>query len=378
MTAQSMTVKGKYNTAIVYTQNVDSGAIDQIRRMCDFAPLASSQIRVMSDVHVGRGCTIGTTMTIVDKVVPNMVGVDIGCGMHVVRLETDEVDYAKLDAYINRNIPVGKGIRREGHRYYKQIDLEALRCRKHVDMERASKSLGSLGGGNHFIEVDRGEDGALYLVIHSGSRQLGVDVANYYQKAAYARLEELAACAQNPHHVPIEMAYVEGELLEDYLHDMRLTQRFASLNRQAMADDIVEGLGLGKADEFETIHNYIDLEHRILRKGAVSAQKDERLLIPLNMRDGALLCRGKGNPDWNYSAPHGAGRKLDRSTAKRTLSMQEYQREMRGIYTTSVGRGTLDESPMAYKSTYEILQNIRPTVSVVERLTPTYNFKAGN
>ena len=401
MKTKPKTIVGKYNTALIFTEEVEEGAINQIKRICNFEPFKDSKIRIMSDVHMGVGCTIGTTMTITDKVVPKMVGVDIGCGMRTVRLAAKTIDYRKLDEYIHLNIRSGQAVRSTKHYYNKDIDLGELRCKKHVDLDRAEKSIGTLGGGNHFIEIDRDEAGNLYLVVHSGSRHLGVEVAEYYQKAAWARLKdkdkeaqrqlialmkaegndrniqaELLQMSQKTTNVPPELAYVEGELFEDYLHDMRITQRFASLNRKAMADDIVNGLGLGKTDEFETVHNYIDLEHRILRKGAVSAQKGERLLIPLNMRDGSLLCIGKGNEDWNCSAPHGAGRKLSRSAAKHNLSLAEYHREMEGIYTTSVNMSTLDESPMAYKSMYDITRNIRPTVTVVERILPTYNFKA--
>ena len=399
MQNKPITVKGKYNTAIIYTQNVEQSALQQIRRLCDFEPLAQSQIRIMSDVHAGVGCTIGTTMTIVDKVVPNMVGVDIGCGMRVVQLQAGAIDYPALDDYIRHHIRVGREIRDQLHGLVDQIDLGQLRCVRHIKRERAERSIGTLGGGNHFVEVDRDEQGTLYLVVHTGSRHLGVSVAAYYQNAAYQRLAARGPAARNDLidelraqgrqadieqqlarltpavTVPPELAYVEGDLLQDYLHDMGITQRFASLNRQAIADDIVNGLGLGKTDEFETVHNYIDLQHNILRKGAVSAQKGEKLLIPLNMRDGALLCIGKGNPDWNYSAPHGAGRRYSRGKAKEALSMDEYRAQMQGIYTTSISRGTLDESPMAYKSMYDIIGNIRPTVTIQCRLTPTYNYK---
>ena len=401
MKSKPMTIVGKYNTALIFTEEVEEGAVNQIRRLCNFEPFKDSKIRIMSDVHMGVGCTIGTTMTITDKVVPNMVGVDIGCGMRTVTLATKSIDYRKLDEFIHANIRSGPAVRSTKHYYNREIDLGELRCKKYVDLDRAEKSIGTLGGGNHFIEVDRDTAGKLYLVVHSGSRHLGVEVAEYYQKEAFKRLKgqnketerllialmeaegndrniqaELKELSRKPMDVPPELAYVEGDLLEDYLHDMRITQRFASLNRKAMADDIVNGLGLGKTDEFETVHNYIDLEKRILRKGAVSAQKGERLLIPLNMRDGSLLSIGKGNEDWNCSAPHGAGRKLSRSAAKHNLSLAEYRKEMEGIYSTSVNMGTLDESPMAYKSMYDILRNIRPTVSVVERILPTYNFKA--
>lgn len=401
MKTKPMTIVGKYNTALIFTEEVEEGALNQIKRLCNFEPFKDSKIRIMSDVHMGIGCTIGTTMTITDKVVPKMVGVDIGCGMRTVCLAAKSINYRKLDEFIHANIRSGLAVRSTKHLYNRDIDLGELRCKKHVDLDRAEKSIGTLGGGNHFIEIDRDDADNLYLVVHSGSRHLGVEVAEYYQKAALARLKDgdkaaqrmlieqmkaegrdgdiqdaLPDMAQKPVNVPPDLAYVEGDLLENYLHDMRITQRFASLNRQAIADDIVNGLGMGKIDEFETVHNYIDLEHRILRKGAVSAQKGERLLIPLNMRDGSLLCVGKGNEDWNCSAPHGAGRKLSRSTAKHSLSLAEYQKQMEGIYTTSVNMGTLDESPMAYKSMYDITRNVRPTVTVVERIRPTYNFKA--
>lgn len=394
------TVQGKYNTAIVYTDKVDETALAQIKAMCNFQPLEKSVIRIMSDVHAGSGCTIGTTMTIVDNVIPAMVGVDIGCGMRVITLAEREIDYARLDDFIHRNIPAGRNLRTVPHALYQQIDLTELYCYDQIRNGIASKSLGTLGGGNHFIEVDRDDDGTLYLVVHSGSRQLGTNVATYYQQAAYdaltndkaerdamiaklraeGREKEIQTALKNwvkkTTDVPYDLAYAEGELMQQYLHDMAITQRYASLSRQAMTDDILAGMGLHAVDEFETIHNYIDLEHSILRKGAVSAQKGERLLIPLNMRDGALICVGKGNPDWNCSAPHGAGRLLSRKDASHRLSMDEYRREMQGIYTTSVNLSTLDESPMAYKDAYDIMRFIRPTVAIERRIMPTYNFKA--
>jgi RNA-splicing ligase RtcB len=401
MKTVSTTIKGKYNSAIIYTEDVDNVARVQIKDLCDYAPFRESKIRIMCDVHAGKGCTIGTTMTLTDKVVPSMVGVDIGCGMHTVQLGVKQIDYAKLDEYIHKYIPSGIATRDKAHPYAEQIDLGALRCARRVHLTIAEKSIGTLGGGNHFIEIDRDDDDNLYLVVHTGSRHLGTDVAEYYQRAAYNRLAgkdvqaqkaliealksqgrekeiqtELEKMAQKTADVPYEFAYVADDLYLDYLNDMRITQRFAALNRQAIADDIINALDLSKVDEFETVHNYIDLEHGILRKGAVSAMKGERLLIPLNMRDGSLMCIGKGNEDWNYSAPHGAGRKLSRNKARYTLSLAEYQKQMQGIYTTSVNKNTLDESPMAYKSMYEIMQNVRPTVAIQKRILPTYNFKA--
>lgn len=356
-------IKGHYNTAIVYTDTVDQVAIEQIKDLCNQAFAKESKIRIMSDVHSGMGCTIGTTMTIKDKVVPNLVGVDIGCGLEVAQLKERELDLALLDATIYKNIPFGFNIRRNEHRYNQYIDLEKLHCAKSVDLKRAALSIGTLGGGNHFIEVNRDSQGKLYLVIHSGSRHLGHEVATLYQKRA-------SGTTNNP------LAYLSGKDFNHYLHDMKMIQQFAELNRRAMLDELLQQLNLTVVHQFTTIHNYIDTERMILRKGAVSALKGETLIIPLNMRDGSLLCLGKGNPAWNYSAPHGAGRVLSRRQARQKLSLADYRKTMQGVFTTSVNQGTLDEAPEAYRSSEEILHNITPTVEVLEKLLPIYNFKA--
>ncbi len=394
-------VQGKYNEAKIYTDVVDDGAIAQIQAMCDTPVFEQSKIRVMPDVHAGAGCTIGTTMTITDKIVPNMVGVDIGCGMELVRIAEKDLDLAALDKLIYAKIPSGLNYRSTHHEYTKQIDLSELRCANKVDIALAYVSLGTLGGGNHFIEADKDDDGNIYIVVHSGSRHLGKEIAEYYQTEGYRRLcgnsqsqlkeiikklkaegraqeieKEIQAAKNKQSDVPQDMAYVEGELFDDYIHDMKLTQRFASLNRQAMADEIVRGLGLTVVEQFTTIHNYIDTDNMILRKGAVSARKGEKLLIPINMRDGSLICIGKGNDDWNQSAPHGAGRILSRGKARATLTMDEFRKEMSGIYSTSINANTLDESPMAYKTLDDIVSNVEPTVDIVKRITPIYNFKA--
>lgn len=397
-------IRGRWNTAVCYCDEMDDTAREQIQDMCDQRVFADSVIRIMPDVHAGKSCTIGTTMTVGDRAVPNLVGVDIGCGMETVMLEEKALDFDRLDRVIREGIPSGNSVRGWLHPLSQEIDLTQLICLPSVNLNRAALSLGTLGGGNHFIEVDRDEDGRLYLVIHSGSRNLGVQVATHYQKLGWktmnriddgARealierymaqgrtgeiekaLAELSASFQAPEDVPERFAYVEGRNLEDYIHDMRLVQRFAVLNRQAMVQTILEGMGLHAADRFTTIHNYIDTEHRILRKGSVSAQKGERLLIPINMRDGALICVGKGNPDWNCSAPHGAGRLLSRKAAQGALSVEEFQRQMTGIYTTCVSEGTLDESPMAYKGIEAILSQIGPTAEVVRQIRPVYNYKA--
>lgn len=397
-------IQGSHNTAICYTPQLEKAAAGQIKAVCDQEAFAGSKIRVMPDVHAGMGCTIGTTMTISDKVVPGMVGVDIGCGMETVRLAECDIDFEKLDALIRAEIPCGREIRDTPHALNADIDLTELRCSPYVKLERARRSIGTLGGGNHFIEVDRGEAGELFLVVHSGSRHIGNEVAKYYQeegfhalcgnarfqidetirqmkdagntKEIHKTIKELKKRRAMLTPIPKDLAYVEGSLFDDYIHDMRIIQHFAVLNRKAMTEVILSGMGLTRVEEFTTIHNYIDTEAMILRKGAVSAKQGEKLLIPINMRDGALICIGRGNEEWNCSAPHGAGRLMSRKDAFIALSMEEYKAEMDGIYTTCVVPDTLDESPMAYKSMDEIISQIGPTADIVERILPAYNFKA--
>ena len=396
-------LNGKYNSAKVFTDNIEQDAIAQIIAFCSQPMSEGAQIRIMPDVHAGAGCTIGTTMTITDKVIPNLVGVDIGCGMETVRLKEKHIELQKLDKLIYEKIPSGFAIREKPHRYGEKIDLTELYCYKHIDPLRAEKSIGTLGGGNHFIEADKGEDGSIYIVIHSGSRHLGVETAKFYQNEAYRRLNkssdkeaaeliarlkaegrekqiqsELKKLANTKTtDVPKHLAYCEGELFEQYIHDMKIVQKFAMLNRQAMMDEIIKGMHLHVEEQFTTIHNYIDTDTMILRKGAVSAQEGEKLLIPINMRDGSLICTGKGNGDWNCSAPHGAGRLMSRSQAKQSFTVSEFKKQMTGIYTTSVNAQTLDECPMAYKSMEDIVDNIGDTVEINEVITPIYNFKAG-
>lgn len=396
-------VQGAYTGAKIFTDNADEAAVRQIVTMCSQPFAKGSQVRIMPDVHAGKGCTVGTTMTVTDKLVPNLVGVDIGCGMETTVLKETFIEPQKLDKLIRAEIPSGFAVRKKPHRYAENVDLTKLYCYKHIHALRAESSIGTLGGGNHFIEVDIGSDGALYLVIHSGSRHLGVEVANWYQAEAFrclngsddgsvqALIAELKAQGRKKQieseikklkstkrtEIPKDLAYCEGELFEQYLHDMAIVQEFARQNRQAMSDVIVKGMHWHVKEQFTTTHNYIDIENRILRKGAVSAQAGEILLIPMNMRDGSLLCRGKGNPDWNYSAPHGAGRLMSRSQAKQNCSIAEYRKQMSGIYTTSVGMDTLDECPMAYKSMEAIVDNIEPTAEILEVIKPIYNFKAG-
>jgi RNA-splicing ligase RtcB len=343
-------------------------------------------------------------MTITDKIVPGMVGVDIGCGMETVKLAEPEIDFARLDAVIREHIPCGFEVRKKTHPLNREINLKELRCIDEVNLERANRSIGTLGGGNHFIEVAKNDAGELYLVVHSGSRHIGNEVAKYYQDEAYrsrcgnakhqvaavidklkaeGRFQEIQATiktlkSQTHINLPKDLTYVEDGLFEDYLHDMKIIQRFAVLNRQAMVEVILREMGLTEVERFTTIHNYIDTDEMILRKGAVSAKAGEKLLIPINMRDGSLVCSGTGNPDWNFSAPHGAGRLMSRAAAFRELSMEQYQAEMSGIFSTCVVKDTLDEAPMAYKSMDEIVSQITPTADIVERIRPLYNFKAAD
>lgn len=368
-----VTIQGSYNTAVCYTPELEEAARKQIQAVCDQAEFAGCKIRIMPDVHAGKGCTIGTTMTIRDKIVPGMVGVDIGCGMETVELREREIDFEKLDALIRKEIPYGREVRDDLHALNAEIDLTQLRCADQVNLSRAMRSIGSLGGGNHFIEVDRSEDGRIFLVVHSGSRHLGTEVAEYYQnegrralwgganyqiQATIAKLKAegryreiqktiVALKKEQDLSIPKDLAYVEGKLFEDYIHDMKITQQFAMLNRKAMVDVIMSGMGFTAVESFTTIHNYIDTDAMILRKGSVSARSGEKLLIPINMRDGSLICIGKGNEEWNCSAPHGAGRLMSRKAAFNDLSMDEFRKEMEGIYTTCVVPDTLDESPMA-------------------------------
>jgi RNA-splicing ligase RtcB len=381
---------------------MEESAAAQIKAVCDTLEFAVCKIRIMPDVHAGKGCTIGTTMTITDKIAPGMVGVDIGCGMETVRVDVDGLDFERLDEVIHKYVPSGFDVRKVPHKYADEIDLSELRCARHVNLDRAYKSVGTLGGGNHFIEVDRSENGEVYIVVHSGSRHLGCEVADYYQSEGYnalrgcaqSQLEEVIAQlkaegrqqeiqstikrlkAETAIPVPKDLAYVEGGLFDDYIHDMKIMQRFAVLNRKAMIDAILVGMRLSAAEEFTTIHNYVDTDSMILRKGAVSANDGEKLLIPINMRDGSLICIGKGNPDWNYSAPHGAGRIMSRGKAFHELTMERYKAEMSGVYSTCILPETLDESPMAYKPIDEIVSQIAPTAEIVARIKPLYNFKA--
>lgn len=399
-------IKGKYATAICYAKVIEDEAIEQIKRMCDYKLTEGSEIRIMPDVHAGKGCTIGTTMTIVGKACPNVVGVDIGCGMYTVKLKNKELDFEKIDEACHY-IPSGMNVW-EGR--MERFDLSDLKCYRNLrDTKRLERSLGTLGGGNHFIEVDQASDGTYYLVIHSGSRNLGKQVAEIYQQIAIDLhsgkeqyyidrdriIEEYKAVGRrkeiegelkklkkeyedNALLIPADICWLYGKFLDDYLHDVKICQAFAKKSRERMAEIILERTGMEAVESFHTIHNYIDTDEMILRKGAIAAHEGEKVLIPINMRDGSVIAVGRGCKDWNYSAPHGAGRIMSRSKAKDSLSMDEYKETMKGIYTTSVNESTLDEAPMAYKSLEDIIDVIRDSVDIIEVMKPVFNFKASD
>lgn len=380
---------------LIFAETFEFEAYDQIKKLVNFEAYENVKVRIMPDAHAGKGCTVGTTITITDKITPNLVGVDIGCGMLTIVLKNKEIDFARFDNIIKTKIPSGFDVHEKPQ---KRFDFSRLRCQKHVGLERANLSIGSLGGGNHFIEIDKSDAGDLYLVIHSGSRKLGGDTCKYYQDKAFQNANEMSKVVKNTieklksegreKEIPSEikkikkpvtdkdLAYLTGNDFADYINDMAIVQKFASVNRETMAEIILKEAGLQELTRFETIHNYIDFKRMILRKGAVSAEKGELLLIPINMRDGSLLCEGKGNEDWNYSAPHGAGRLMSRSKAKELISMTDFENSMKDIFTTSVVIDTIDESPQAYKSIEEIKSAITDTVNILQVIKPIYNFKA--
>lgn len=397
-------IVGKYNVAKVYTDNIEQAAYAQILNLMNQKFAEGSTFAIMPDCHAGAGCVIGLTMKIVDKVVPNLVGVDIGCGMLVVKIDKSfKFDLQKVDRIWHENIPSDMNHRTKKHKFADNAKIEDIIAPINVD--KLKLSIGTLGGGNHFGEIDVDDEGNYYIVIHSGSRHLGIEVCKHYQRMAIeyhkgkkksdlAVIEQLKkegrqseieavlkASKQSQPSIPDELAYLEGQHLEDYLHDMKIAQEYAIWNREAMMEELVQGLGIRNSDildKFCTIHNYIDVENRILRKGSISLQKDETAIIPINMRDGSLIVRGKGNPEWNFSGPHGAGRLMSRSKAKESLSIDEFKQSMDGIYTTCVDNATIDESPMAYKPKDEIIRNIDATAEIVKTIKPIYNFKAAD
>jgi RNA-splicing ligase RtcB len=405
-------LNGKYTNAFIYTDNIESEAISQLINLCNQEFIKDSKIRIMPDCHVGKGCTIGTTITIQDKIVPNLVGVDIGCGMLTVELGNIDLNLINVDNFIRNNIPSGFNINKESKFNYKD-NIENLKCFRDIpkSSNEYNKAIGTLGGGNHFIEINIDNNQNKYLVIHSGSRNLGNQIARYYQDKAidyhsgldynYETTRETIIKTYKDQgkrkeiknalellkkeyvrkecSIQKDLCYLEGILKDNYLYDMNIAQKFANKNREIIAFRIIEEcirLKFNKLNKFQTIHNYIDLQNNILRKGAISAQKDEKVLIPINMRDGSIVAIGKGNPEWNYSAPHGAGRIMSRNKAKETFLLEDFQNSMKDIYTTSVNKSTLDECPMAYKSIEDIINNIQDTVEIIDIIKPIYNFKS--
>lgn len=404
-----MIIKGIYGEAKVFTDTIEDGAIEQITELLNLEAFKDDKIRIMPDVHQGVGCVIGFTAQLGKKIIPNIVGVDIGCGMLTVELGSVNLNLTEIDEFIHNKIPSGKAINE--HKQYDYIqEIESLRCIRDIQgsSKQWNRAIGSLGGGNHFIEINIDNDGLKYLVIHSGSRNLGNQVANFYQKLAInyhnglgdeyfekrdeiiktfkeqgrkseiqKELEELKASMQTTSSFPNELCYLEGKLMDNYLHDMRICQRYAELNRETIANKILDFIfGHHDFKMFHTVHNYVDFEDHIVRKGAIKAMKSDLLLIPINMRDGSILAKGLGNPDWNFSAPHGAGRLYSRSVAKERITLEEFQKSMEGIFTTCVTESTIDESPMAYKSLDEIIENIKDSVEIISIIKPIYNFKA--
>lgn len=380
----------------VFAKTVDDAASSQIEEMSRCEAYSNCDIRIMPDCHAGKGCTIGTVIKVKDRIVPNTVGVDIGCGMYVCEIVSEHIDLEHLDEVVNKYIPSGFNVHDVPVRYFAQ--LTSLFCKDVVKWDYIQCSVGTLGGGNHFIEVDRGSDGKHYLVIHSGSRNLGVTVCNYYQKIAErecgidpserqmiidklkseCRQREIADAIKNlrPKVKNMALAYLEGKSFMDYLHDMEIAQMYARINRETIAEIIFEKMGWSFAGTFHTVHNYIDTVSMILRKGAVESAINDKLIIPMNMRDGSLLCVGRGNVDWLYSAPHGAGRLMSRKQAIETLKMSDFEESMSDVYSTSVCQETIDESPMAYKPMQEIIDAVGDTVEILDVIKPIYNFKA--
>ena len=363
------TVKGIYAEARIFTEDVEGYAEAQVKMICDNEVARGSRICLMPDIHPGKVGPIGLAMTVTDKVIPQLLGVDIGCGMTCVELNKEHAEFQKLDRVIRENVPSGFAIRREQHHLAEGFPYGELRCARHIHRQKAERSLGTLGGGNHFIELDRGTDGKLYLVVHTGSRHLGEEVAEYYTKLASASLKRRGL------EIPYYMSYLEGEDKRDYVEDVRIIQDYAEWNRQVIVQEILKGMKWKAVEQFSVAHNYLD-DRGILRKGAISARKGEQLVIPIHMRDGVILGVGKGNPEWNESAPHGSGRRMKREEVKNQYTVSQFKKEMKGIYSTCVGTGTLDEAPFAYRSLEMILEQIQDTVKVTEVLKPVYNFKA--
>lgn len=365
------TIKGIYAEAKIFTDDAEDYAKAQVKMICDNEVAKESTICMMPDIHPGKIVPIGLSMTVTDKIIPQLLGVDIGCGMTCVKLNKDHAEFQKLDRIIRESIPAGFAIRKEPHHMASDFSYEGLGCIRHINTEKAKRSLGTLGGGNHFIELDKGNDGHMYLVVHTGSRHLGEEVAEYYTRLANSCLKEQGR------DIPYYMSYLEGENKQAYLEDVQIIQRYAEWNRQIIVKEILKGMKWKAEEQFSVAHNYLD-DSGILRKGAISARSGERVVIPANMKEGIIFGIGKGNADWNYSAPHGSGRRLKREEVKNHYTVSEFKKEMKGIYSSCVGAETLDEAPFAYRSITEIAEQIKDTVEITQFAKPVYNFKAGS
>ncbi len=375
-----ITIYGKYTNATVYTVENELYALDeyarkQIQMICNHPSAEGSTIRIMPDVHPGKVGTIGLTMTVESSILPSLVGVDIGCGMTIAKIKAKGMQFQQLDSVIRDNVPVGPRVRKKEHKYSAKIDLSGLKCAKNVDMRKADLSIGTLGGGNHFIELDKDEEGNIYLVVHSGSRHLGIEVAEHYLRIGQKEMQ-----MKKSGFASYEMTCLTDSLMEDYLHDIGIIQEFAKLNREAIIETIVSGMKWKVEESFTCIHNYVDFsdpEKSILRKGAISAKEGERVIIPINMRDGIILGTGLGNDEWNYSAPHGAGRIYKRSEVAEHHTVSDFKKAMEGIHSICISKGTLDESPFAYRNIDDIANVIGETVRIDKIIKPVYNYKAG-
>lgn len=365
------TVKGIYTEAKIFTDDVEAYAEAQVKMICDNEVADGSTICLMPDIHPGKIGPIGLSMTVTDKIIPQLLGVDIGCGMTCVKLNKNNAEFQKLDKIIRENVPSGFAIRKEPHYMAEEFSYEGLHCMRHINRNKADRSLGTLGGGNHFIELDKGADGSMYLVVHTGSRHLGEEVAEFYTKLAGDRLKEQGR------DIPYYMSYLEGDDKTAYMEDVQIIQHYAEWNRQVIVREILKGMKWKAVEQFSAAHNYLGTDG-ILRKGSISAHKGERVIIPANMKEGIILGIGKGNAEWNYSAPHGSGRRLKREDVKNRYTVSEFKKEMKGIYSSCVGSETLDEAPFAYRSIAEIAEQIQDTVEITEIWKPVYNFKAGS
>lgn len=371
-------INGVFASAKVFTTNniknaIDDYAVAQLQMLCDNEAVKGCRVRVMPDVHPGKVGTIGLTMTVGQRILPNVVGIDIGCGLTIAKLKVKKIEFQKLDTVIRENVPSGFNVRKKPHRFSENIDFSELRCAKSIRLQKAALSLGTLGGGNHFIEVNRSDDGSPYVVVHTGSRHLGKEVTEYYLMKGQKVLKEKGL------DVPYALTWLEGQIMDDYLHDLQIVQDYAALNRETIIDELTRGMKWKVQDMYSCIHNYVDCsgEERILRKGAISAREGETVIIPVNMRDGILLGTGKGNSDWNYSAPHGAGRIMKREDVRSNFTVSVFKSEMKGIYSSCISKDTLDEAPFAYRNLDDIAEAISDTVKIQQIIRPVYNYKAG-